>query len=141
MSRVLQAALDLSTSTKPFDSVTAAHLLNLLLPHPELSQALLPFAQRQELQFTPASLPPKPSESAIVEVNTLAGKISCILLVGKCVFKWDDDIILCFSGAVFAAGTAVGGVEGRVLSAAGSCFLPPLWQSPLHHCSPAESEH
>ncbi|CAG13939.1 unnamed protein product, partial [Tetraodon nigroviridis] len=69
---VLQAALDLSTSTKPFDSVTAAHLLNLLLPQPDLSQALLHFAQQQDLQFTPASLPPQPSDSAIVEVNTLA---------------------------------------------------------------------
>ncbi|XP_056902918.1 thyroid adenoma-associated protein isoform X1 [Takifugu flavidus] len=69
MRRVLQAALDLSTSTKPFDSVTAAHLLNLLLPHPDLSQALLHFAQQQDLDFAP---PPHPSECAMVEVNALA---------------------------------------------------------------------
>lgn len=76
MTCVLQAALDLSTSTKPFDSVTAAHLLNLLLPQPELSQALLHVAQQQDLPFTPPSPPPQPSESAIVEVNSLAGEIS-----------------------------------------------------------------
>lgn len=76
MACVLQAALDLSTSTKPFDSVTAAHLLNLLLPQPELSQALLRVAQQQDLPFTPPSLPPQPSESAIVEVNSLAGELT-----------------------------------------------------------------
>lgn len=138
---VLQAALDLSTSTKPFDSVTAAHLLNLLLPQPDLSQALLHFAQQQDLQFTPASLPPQPSDSAIVEVNTLAGRIRRALLINKRVFGCDGDIIFCPSGSVFAASAAGGGEEGRVLSAAGSCFLSSLWQSPLHHCSPAESEH
>lgn len=92
---VLEAALDLSTSTKPFDSVTAAHLLNLLLPQPDLSQALLHFARQQDLQFTPASLPPQPSESAIVEVNTLAGKIRRVLLINKCAFGYDCDIIFC----------------------------------------------
>lgn len=72
---VLQAALDLSTSTKPFDSVTAAHLLNLLLPQPDLSQALLHCAQEQDLHFQPPSLPSQPSETIILELNTLAGKI------------------------------------------------------------------
>ena len=86
---ILQAALDLSTSTKPFDSVTAAHLLNLLLPQPDLSQALLHFAQQQDLQFTPTSLPPKPLESAIVEVNTLAGKSRRVLRINKCAFRYD----------------------------------------------------
>jgi len=56
---VLQAALDLSTSTKPFDSVTAAHLLNLLLHQPDLSQALLHCAQDQGLSF---QLPPPPAQ-------------------------------------------------------------------------------
>lgn len=84
---VLLAALDLSTSTKPFDSVTAAHLLNLLLPQPDLSQALLHFARQQGLQFTPPRLPPQPSESAIVEVNALAGEIRRLLLVNSVNFS------------------------------------------------------
>lgn len=105
---VLQAALDLSTSTKPFDSVTAAHLLILLLPQPDLSQALLHFAQQQDLQFTPPSLPPRPSESAIVEVNALAGKIRLLLLINKCLFRYDCDVIFCLSDSVFAASAAAG---------------------------------
>ncbi|KAM4607989.1 thyroid adenoma-associated protein [Polymixia lowei] len=64
---VLQAALDLSTSTKPFDSVTAAHLLNLLLHQPALPQALLSCAQEQGLPF---QLPT--SEALSLELNTLA---------------------------------------------------------------------
>lgn len=73
---VLQAALDLSTSTKPFDSVSAAHLLNLLLHQPDLSQALLHCAQQQGLDFQPPSPPPsQPSDAVILEINTLAGKI------------------------------------------------------------------
>lgn len=71
---VLQAALDLSTSTKPFDSVTAAHLLALLLPLPHLSRALLHCAQEQNLEDF--QLPAQPSEGTVVlEVNALAGKI------------------------------------------------------------------
>ncbi|XP_070833382.1 thyroid adenoma-associated protein [Chaetodon trifascialis] len=70
--RVLQAALDLSTSTKPFDSVSAAHLLNLLLHQPDLIQALLLCAQEQGLDFQPPSPPPQPSETVILELNTLA---------------------------------------------------------------------
>lgn len=85
MACVLQAALDLSTSTKPFDSVTAAHLLNLLLSQPELSQALLHLAQQQDLPFTPPSLPPQPSESAILEVNSLAGEITHTPKKKRCV--------------------------------------------------------
>nr|XP_046258832.1 thyroid adenoma-associated protein isoform X2 [Scatophagus argus] len=69
---VLQAALDLSTSTKPFDSVTAAHLLNLLLHQPDLSQALLHCAQEQGLLFQPPSPPSQPSDTVILELNTLA---------------------------------------------------------------------
>lgn len=79
MRRVLRAALDLSTSTKPFDSVTAAHLLNLLLPHPDLSQALLACARQQGLDFTPP--PPPPSEHAVLEANALAGETGRALLI------------------------------------------------------------
>lgn len=71
---VLQVALDLSTSTKPFDSVTAAHLLALLLPLPHLSRALLHCAQEQNLEDF--QLPAQPSEGTVVlEANALAGKI------------------------------------------------------------------
>lgn len=72
---VLQAALDLSTSTKPFDSISAAHLLNLLLYQPDLIQALLLCAQEQGLDFQPPSPPSQPSETVILELNTLAGKL------------------------------------------------------------------
>ncbi|XP_031732003.1 thyroid adenoma-associated protein [Anarrhichthys ocellatus] len=70
--RILQAALDLSTSTKPFDSVTAAHLLHLLLHQPDLGLALLHCAQEQGLEFRPPSLPTQPSEAVVLELNTLA---------------------------------------------------------------------
>ncbi|XP_059214737.1 thyroid adenoma-associated protein [Centropristis striata] len=72
MQGVLQAALDLSTSTKPFDSVTAALLLNLLLHQPALGQALLHSARQQGLHFQPPSSPPQASETVVFEVNTLA---------------------------------------------------------------------
>lgn len=68
---VLHAALDLSTSTKPFDSVTAAHLLVLLLPLPHLRRALLHCAQEENLDHF--QLPPQPLEEAgILEANALA---------------------------------------------------------------------
>ncbi|XP_019737575.1 thyroid adenoma-associated protein [Hippocampus comes] len=70
MRGLLQAALDLSTSTKPFDSVTAAHLLNLLLHQPNLSMALLHCAQEQGFDFQhPSSLPQAPN---VQELNTLS---------------------------------------------------------------------
>ncbi|XP_041645448.1 thyroid adenoma-associated protein isoform X2 [Cheilinus undulatus] len=69
---VLQAALDLSTSTKPFDSVTAAHLLNLLLHQPHLSQALLLCAKKQEVQGIDFQPPAQASETDVIELNTLA---------------------------------------------------------------------
>ncbi|KAK2823947.1 hypothetical protein Q5P01_021122 [Channa striata] len=72
MRAVLQAALDLSTSTKPFDSVTAAHLLNLLLHQPDLNQALLHCAQEQGLDFQPPSLPFQTTELLVLELNTLS---------------------------------------------------------------------
>lgn len=69
---LLQAALDLSTSTKPFDSVTAAHLLALLLPLPHLGGALLHCTQNLDY----FELPPPPCEgTSVVEANALAGKI------------------------------------------------------------------
>nr|XP_015799588.2 thyroid adenoma-associated protein [Nothobranchius furzeri] len=71
MQSVLQAALDLSTSTKPFDSVTAAHLLNLLLRQPALNQALLLCAQNQRLDLQISSPPAQASESLLLELNTL----------------------------------------------------------------------
>ncbi|KAK5853649.1 hypothetical protein PBY51_014784 [Eleginops maclovinus] len=72
MRSVLQAALDLSTSTKPFDSVTAAHLLHLMLHQPHLTEALLHCAQEQGLPFRPPSPSPNASEAVILELNTLA---------------------------------------------------------------------
>lgn len=45
------------------------------------------------------------------------------------------------SDSVLAVLSAVRGVEGWVVSLAGSCFLSALWQSPLHHCCPAASRH
>ncbi|MCI4376608.1 hypothetical protein PGIGA_G00190450 [Pangasianodon gigas] len=68
---VLQTALDLSTSTKPFDSVTAAHLLNLLLHQEALQQALLHCAHEKSI---PLQLPDfiQASEVSILEKNTLA---------------------------------------------------------------------
>lgn len=69
---LLQAALDLSTSTKPFDSVTAAHLVALLLPLPHLSGSLLQCTQNLD-HF---ELPPPPSEGTnVLEANAMAGKI------------------------------------------------------------------
>ncbi|XP_068423389.1 thyroid adenoma-associated protein [Clinocottus analis] len=75
---VLQAALDLSTSTKPFDSVTASYLLNLFLHQPDLAPdlcaALLHCAQKRGLKFRPPSSSPatQPSEAVILELNALA---------------------------------------------------------------------
>uniref|UniRef100_A0A8C1ZX48 tRNA (32-2'-O)-methyltransferase regulator THADA n=1 Tax=Cyprinus carpio TaxID=7962 RepID=A0A8C1ZX48_CYPCA len=53
---LLQVALDLSTSTKPFDSVTAAHLLNLLLHQPGLQDALLHCIQKQHIPVQPPNV-------------------------------------------------------------------------------------
>lgn len=75
MCSVLQAALDLSTSTKPFDSVTAAHILQLLLHQPDLCQALLHCAKEHGIHFHPSSPLPQVSEALILEHNSLAGEI------------------------------------------------------------------
>ncbi|XP_068597624.1 thyroid adenoma-associated protein [Brachionichthys hirsutus] len=72
MSSVLRAALCLSTSTKPFDSVTAAYLLSLLLPQSGLIHLLQDCAQEEGLHFLPPSLPTSPSETVTLELNTLA---------------------------------------------------------------------
>lgn len=69
---VLQAALDLSTSTKPFDSVTAAHLLNLLLHQEALQQALLHCADKKSVPLHLTDFIQAP-ELSILEKNTLAG--------------------------------------------------------------------
>ncbi|XP_077468779.1 thyroid adenoma-associated protein isoform X1 [Stigmatopora argus] len=70
MCGILQAALDLSTSTNPFDSVTAAHLLNLLLDEPNLSHALQHSAQKQKLDFQlPSTLTLAPD---VQELNTFS---------------------------------------------------------------------
>ncbi|XP_023818937.1 thyroid adenoma-associated protein [Oryzias latipes] len=69
---ILQAALDLSTSNKPFDSVTAAHLLHLLLHQPDLTRALVCCSPEGDLPLQPASPPPGAPEAVILELNTLA---------------------------------------------------------------------
>uniref|UniRef100_A0AAY4DDB0 tRNA (32-2'-O)-methyltransferase regulator THADA n=1 Tax=Denticeps clupeoides TaxID=299321 RepID=A0AAY4DDB0_9TELE len=66
---LLKVALDLSTSTRPFDSVTAAHILNLLLHQPHFQKALLhciPF------QLLPTRDPQASDEPSALEMNTLA---------------------------------------------------------------------
>ncbi|MED6266285.1 hypothetical protein CHARACLAT_000521, partial [Characodon lateralis] len=69
---VLQAALDLSTSTKPYDSVTAAHLLHLLLQQPELIPVLLRSAQDVGLGLQICPPLAQASEVLVLELNTLA---------------------------------------------------------------------
>ncbi|XP_036403279.1 thyroid adenoma-associated protein [Megalops cyprinoides] len=73
MRSLLRVALDLSTSTKPFDSVTAAHLLCLLAHQEGLLEALEHCALDQGVSFQP--LPPgepQASEAFTLERNTLA---------------------------------------------------------------------
>ncbi|KAJ0004955.1 hypothetical protein NQD34_011169 [Periophthalmus magnuspinnatus] len=86
MANVLQAALDLSTSTKPFDSVTAAHLLNLLIHEPDLTQALRLCAQRQGLEVQPPVPPAEASQTLILEINTLAGALWQEMYYGNVIF-------------------------------------------------------
>ncbi|KAG5831317.1 hypothetical protein ANANG_G00302500 [Anguilla anguilla] len=80
MRSLLRVALDLSTSTKPFDSVTAAHLLGLLAHQEELMDALAHCAQEQGIPFQP----PSPGElhassASTLEKNTL-GVVQVLLL-------------------------------------------------------------
>ncbi|KAL2083770.1 hypothetical protein ACEWY4_021543 [Coilia grayii] len=73
LSSLLEAALALSTSTRPFDSVTAAHLLNLLVHQPSLQPALLLCAQHQGflLQAPQQDETQASDEASILEKNTL----------------------------------------------------------------------
>ncbi|XP_051772571.1 thyroid adenoma-associated protein isoform X1 [Ctenopharyngodon idella] len=99
---LLQVALDLSTSTKPFDSVTAAHLLNLLLYQPGLQDALLGCIQKQYIPLWPPVLnQSQASEASTLEQNTLA------------VVQW---LMICLKEEILKA-------ESSLLQAAASCPL------------------
>lgn len=92
---VLQAALDLSTSTKPFDSVTAAHLLNLLLHQEALQRALLHCAHEKGVHlqmpdFTQAS------EVSILEKNALAGILLSVLRTAELNCRYMSCLFMCF---------------------------------------------
>ncbi|XP_067277498.1 thyroid adenoma-associated protein isoform X2 [Pseudorasbora parva] len=99
---LLQVALDLSTSTKPFDSVTAAHLLNLLLHQPGLQDALHGCIQKQYTPLRPPALNrSQVSEASTMEQNTLA------------VVQW---LMICLKEEILKA-------ESSLLQAAASCPL------------------
>nr|XP_023660134.1 thyroid adenoma-associated protein isoform X1 [Paramormyrops kingsleyae] len=73
MRMLLRVALDLSTSTKPFDSVTAAHLINHMVHLEGMQEALVHCAQEQGLSTPPPSADgPQASAASILERNTLA---------------------------------------------------------------------
>ncbi|XP_016129375.1 thyroid adenoma-associated protein homolog [Sinocyclocheilus grahami] len=93
---LFQVALDLSTSTKPFDSVTAAHLLNLLLHQPGLQDALLRCIQKQHIPVQPPALiQSQTSEAASLEQNTLAG---CGFALGESVsFSHAQAVLYCLA--------------------------------------------
>uniref|UniRef100_A0A8C8G3G0 tRNA (32-2'-O)-methyltransferase regulator THADA n=1 Tax=Oncorhynchus tshawytscha TaxID=74940 RepID=A0A8C8G3G0_ONCTS len=93
MQTLLQAALDLSTSTKPFDSVTAAHLFNLFLRQPALPQALLLCAQEQGLSFQPPALT-QAFEALTLETNTLAVVQYLLLCLKAEVVKAESSLLL-----------------------------------------------
>ncbi|KAJ8359680.1 hypothetical protein SKAU_G00162050 [Synaphobranchus kaupii] len=83
MRSLLRVALDLSTSTKPFDSVTAAHLLSMLAHQEDMMEALSHCAQEQGIAFQP----PAPGElqaspAFTLERNTL-GVVQVLLLCLK----------------------------------------------------------
>ncbi|XP_041722121.2 thyroid adenoma-associated protein [Coregonus clupeaformis] len=95
MQALLQAALDLSTSTKPFDSVTAAHLFNMFLHQPALPQALLLCAQEQGLSFQPPALTqPQAFEALTMEINTLAVVQFLLLCLKAEVVKAESSLLL-----------------------------------------------
>ncbi|KAJ8248320.1 hypothetical protein GJAV_G00240740 [Gymnothorax javanicus] len=80
---LLRVALDLSTSTKPFDSVTAAHLFGLLTHQENMMEALAHCAQEQGLHFQlPAPGEPQASPASTLERNTL-GVAQVLLLYLK----------------------------------------------------------
>lgn len=122
MRRVLQAALDLSTSTKPYDSVTAAHLLSLLLQQPELIPVLLGCAEDQGLDLQIDPLQTQASEALMLELNALAGKtpqleseqiFSLITCVTVFLFPVVRYLLCCLQ-------TELSGAESSLLQAAAS---------------------
>lgn len=67
---LLQVALDLSISNKPFDSITSAHLFNLLLHQEGLQDALFSCIRKHHLPFQPPALI-QSLEASILEQNAL----------------------------------------------------------------------
>ncbi|KAJ8418447.1 hypothetical protein AAFF_G00141560 [Aldrovandia affinis] len=102
MRSLLRVALDLSTSTKPFDSVTAAHLLGLLAHQEGMLEALAHCAQEQGLPFQP----PAPSELQASEAFTLERNTLGVV----------QFLLLCVKAEVVRA-------EASLLQAAASCPL------------------
>lgn len=88
MRMLLRVALDLSTSTKPFDSVTAAHLINHMVHLEGMQEALAHWAQEQGLSTPPPSADgPQASAASVLERNTLAGVIF-VALTGHMEFSF-----------------------------------------------------
>ncbi|XP_017296045.1 thyroid adenoma-associated protein isoform X2 [Kryptolebias marmoratus] len=93
MYRVLHTALDLSTSTKPFDSVTAAHLFNLLLHQSELIPVLLRCAQDQGLDLQVSTPPDPASKELVFELNSLAVVRFLLLCLQSEVFRAESSLL------------------------------------------------
>lgn len=77
---LFQAAIDLSTSTKPYDCVTASYLLNFLVYHKELQHICL------GKWLEPNPQVDENTTVSTVEKNTLAGKIgrkSLFIFIGS----------------------------------------------------------
>lgn len=66
---LFQAAMDLSTSTKPYDCVTASYLLNFLVHHKGLQHICLGKWLEHNSQVD------ENTSVSTVEKNTLAGKL------------------------------------------------------------------
>lgn len=64
---LFQAAVDLSTSTKPYDCVTASYLLNFLVYHKELQHICL----GKWIEHSPQT--DENTSASTMEKNTLAG--------------------------------------------------------------------
>lgn len=67
---LFQAAMDLSTSTKPYDCATASYLLNFLVYHKELHRICL----GKWIEHSPQM--DENTSASTMEKNTLAGKFS-----------------------------------------------------------------
>ncbi|XP_053731279.1 thyroid adenoma-associated protein isoform X2 [Synchiropus splendidus] len=93
MQAMVQAALDLSSSTRPFDSVTAAHLLNLLLRQRHLNQALLLCAQEQSVEYQPPTILPQASEALVLELNAMAVIQFLLLCLESEVSRAESDLL------------------------------------------------